>query len=249
MAGSGLLGGRRGVLPGYVVQPTAGPRVVGSLSVVAPLSSLEGLLTAVYAAASGDSFTPLLGAGIALAIVGSLLAAVHGRADSGRGALWALLTSVLWSLALVCFNEAGDISWLSQAAWSRLTGLVLILPIAAVLLRRSRATVTAEQSTTPTPFGRRRLVAGYLAAGLLDLGGLSAATLALAHGPLAVAGVTISQYATVAVILGLVFLRERPHRYQLAGVAGVYAACGGPPRSDRLGRLLEKGSRPPERTW
>jgi len=57
-----------------------------------------------------------------------------------------------------------------------------------------------------------------VAAGLLELLGLMAATIAVQLGPLAVAGVTVSQYATVAVVLGVVLLRERLRAHQLIGV-------------------------------
>lgn len=60
--------------------------------------------------------------------------------------------------------------------------------------------------------------------GLLELGAFVALTMAVQRGPLAVAGVTIAQYATAAVILGLVFLKERPRRHQMAGVVCTVAA-------------------------
>ena len=190
---------------------------VGDLSLVAPLASLEGLFIAGYAVLRGEDLTALLGVGVALAVIGGTLAVVQGRAHSTAGAGWALLTGVLWALAVICFSQAGELSWLSQAAWSRVTTLMLFVPIAAVWLSRARK-AGAERSPRKQgalSWPNRALCLG---AGLLELAGLAAMTLAVQRGPLAVAGVTVAQYATVAVILGLVFLKDRLRPHQIAGV-------------------------------
>jgi drug/metabolite transporter (DMT)-like permease len=56
-------------------------------------------------------------------------------------------------------------------------------------------------------------------AGALELGGLVLLTIALALGPLTVAGVTATQFGTSAVVLGFVLLHERPRRHQWVGIA------------------------------
>jgi len=185
---------------------------IGDLSLVAPLASLEGLFIAVYAIVRGTDMTALTVVGIGLAVIGGTLAAMQGRARSAAGAGWALLTSVLWTLTVICFDRAGEISWLSQAAWSRVTTLVLFVPVVIVVLGRSAAAWRPAEMGWPT----RALCVG---SGLLEMGAFAAMTLAVQRGPLAVAGVTIAQYATAAVILGLVFLKERPRRHQIVGVA------------------------------
>jgi drug/metabolite transporter (DMT)-like permease len=210
---------------------------IGDLSLVAPLASLEGLFIAVYAIVRGTDMAALTGVGIGLAVIGGTLAAMQGRARSAAGAGWALLTSVLWTLTVICFDRAGEISWLSQAAWSRVTTLVLFAPVAIVVLGRSaaarrgyRAARRSVAASSPpavreSPTAGRPAVMGWptralcVGSGLLEMGAFAAMTLAVQRGPLAVAGVTIAQYATAAVILGLVFLKERPRRHQIAGVA------------------------------
>ena len=190
---------------------------VGNLSLVAPLSSLDGLIVALAGIAAGESVTPLLGVGVALAVVGGLLTATEGRARSTAGAVWALLTGVLWASAMLLFNEAGELSWLSQTAWSRATGLILFVPVAVAVLRRERSPSAGRTSAS-----RRRLgpagAAICLGAGLLELLGLLAMTMAIRRGPLMIAGVTIAQYATATVLLGLFLLGERPRRHQVIGV-------------------------------
>ena len=76
---------------------------------VAPLASLKGLFIAVYAIARGANMTALLAVGVALAVIGGALAAMQGRARSTAGAAWALLTSALWTLTVICFDQAGEI--------------------------------------------------------------------------------------------------------------------------------------------
>ena len=194
---------------------------VGDLSLVAPLASLEGFFIAVFALLKGETFTSLMGLGIALAVLGGTLAAVQGRARSAAGAGWALLTGVLWATAIIFFDQAGELSWLSQAAWSRITSLILFVPVAVWALARAQG---PGQTRGPRNVLGRKGAAICVGAGVLEVLGLVAMTLAVKRGPLAVAGVTVSQYATVAVILGLVLLKERPRPHQVAGVICTIAA-------------------------
>jgi drug/metabolite transporter (DMT)-like permease len=66
------------------------------------------------------------------------------------------------------------------------------------------------------PQGLRRVALG---AGVLELCGLLLLTVSLSLGPLTVAGVAATQFGTFAVILGFVFLGERPRRHQWFGIA------------------------------
>ncbi len=247
---------------------------VGDLSLVAVLSSLQGLFTTVFAIIGGEKVTPLLGLGLGLAIVGGALAAAQGRAKTARGSGWAVLSGLIFALTMVVFDRAGDISWLSQAAYSRLTSAVLFVPLAVVVLRRARsrrlgsagtdenvaqtaavangakadtvsaaaagAAVVADaggavsdspaadpaadpptahlpQADPAAPLSRSEALT-CAAAGILELLGLVLITVSIQLGPLSVAGVTAAQFGTVAVILGLVLLKERPRKHQLVGV-------------------------------
>jgi drug/metabolite transporter (DMT)-like permease len=55
-------------------------------------------------------------------------------------------------------------------------------------------------------------------AGVLELIGVMALTIAFALGPPTVAGVTTTQFGTFAVILGFVLLHERPKPNQWVGI-------------------------------
>ena len=188
---------------------------VGDLSVVAPLISLQAAFVVAFAFVDGETIAALQAVGIALAVLGGLLVAVQGRASSAAGVGFALLAAVSWALTLLLFRYAGDITWLSQTAWSRTATVLVFIPFAA-LLRRYEAgkDVTPGERQPVNPRAR----AWCVVAGLVELVGLMAATIAVQLGPLAVAGVTVSQYATVAVLLGVVLLGERLRPHQLAGV-------------------------------
>jgi drug/metabolite transporter (DMT)-like permease len=182
----------------------------GDLSLVAALSATQGAFVALWAMLTGEHLTALVGAGLALAIVGGTLSAVEGRAKTTAGAGWALLSAALFSVVVVLYDHAGALPALSVAAVSRTTSFVAILP--ALLIVGGGVSVARPLRLT---------VAG---AGALEILGLVLVTASVAVGPLAIAGVMISQFATFAVLLGIIFLRERPRPHQLFGVACTIAA-------------------------
>jgi drug/metabolite transporter (DMT)-like permease len=201
----------------------------GDLSLVTSLSALQGAFAAAAAILLGESVTPLVAAGLVLAVAGGTLAAFQGRpgADesgdasdgesSGRpegartataGAGWALLSGVLFAVVVVLYDYAQSLSWLSLAAVSRLSSFLVVVPLALAVGRG------ALPGTGLTP----RLRGIAVGAGLLEILGLVSLTISVSLGPLAVASVMVSQFATFGVLLGLVVLRERPRPHQLVGV-------------------------------
>jgi drug/metabolite transporter (DMT)-like permease len=182
----------------------------GDLSLVAALSATQGAFVAVWAVSTGEHLTALVAVGLALAIVGGTLSAVEGRAKTTAGAGWALLSAALFAVVVVLYDHAHALPSLSVAAVSRTTSFLAILPV--VLFVGGGVKVARPLRLT---------VAG---AGALEILGLVLVTASVAVGPLAIAGVMISQFATFAVLLGIVFLHERPRPHQLFGVACTIAA-------------------------
>jgi drug/metabolite transporter (DMT)-like permease len=176
---------------------------VGDLGLVSALNSLQGAFGVVLFVLLGQPITVLLGATLALCAFGALLTSVEGRAETTKGAFWALASGALFAVGMVLYGSAGHISWLSQAAISRMVSLAIALPLA----------LATGGIAMP-----RALRSQALGAGALELGGLVMLTLALSLGPVTIASVTTTQFATFAVILGLVFLHERPRRHQWAGL-------------------------------
>ena len=177
---------------------------VGDLGLVSVLNSLQGAYAALAFIALGAPLTRLLAAGLALSSLGAVLTSYEGRARTTRGAGWAFASGVLFAAVFLLYGNAGDISWLSQAAVSRLTSLAVALPLALA------------SGGVAVPAGLRGTAVG---AGLLELAGLVLLTVSLALGPATVASVASTQFGTFAVLLGAVLLRERPRRHQWAGIA------------------------------
>ncbi len=176
---------------------------VGDLGLISALVSLEGAYLAVSVILLGEPVTPFSAAALALCVVGAVLASLEGPARSTRGAPWALASGMLFTGVMLCYNY-GEIDWLSQAAISRGVSLLIALPAAALT------------GGAYIPPGLRLRAVG---AGALELCGLVAFTITFALGPPAVAGVTIAQSGTFAVVLGSVLLHERPRPNQWAGIA------------------------------
>lgn len=176
---------------------------VGDLGLVSTLLALQGAFVTVAFVALGEPVTPVMAAGLVLCIVGGVLASFEGRARTTRGAGWALGAAVAMALVLLVYSRAGEIGWLSQAAFSRSATLAVVLPVA--LLTGGIA----------VPHGYRLQAVG---AGALELGGLVLMMIALTLGPLMVAGVMTTQVGTVSVLVGVTVLRERPLRSQWLGI-------------------------------
>jgi drug/metabolite transporter (DMT)-like permease len=175
----------------------------GDLSLIAALSSLSGAFTAVIALLRGERVTVMLGAGLILAIAGGLMASIQGRARTAAGAGLAVFTGLVFAVILLCYQLADALAPLSIAAFSRLTATVIFVPVAVI-------------AGTPALDPRLRRI--VLPAAVLEVVGLSLSATSVWLGPLAVSGVMQSQFATFAVIIGVVFLGERPRPHQIAGI-------------------------------
>jgi drug/metabolite transporter (DMT)-like permease len=207
----------------------------GDLSLVAALSSSQGAFAAVFAVLGGERLGLLMAMGLALAIAGGVLAAVQGRAKSAAGAGWALASGLLFALVMVAYDHADGLTWLATAAISRAVSFALFVPVVAVVLvweRRAPASALRPSRGLLLP---PRLLGLAVVAGVFEIVGLVLIAASIVSGPLAVAGVMASQFATFATVLGVVLLGERPHWWQLVGVAltiagvsilGIFSAPG-----------------------
>jgi drug/metabolite transporter (DMT)-like permease len=221
----------------------------GDLSLIAALSSSQGAFAAVFAVIGGERMGVLMATGLVLAIVGGVLAAVQGRAKTAAGAGWALASGLLFALVMVSYDHADGLTWLSTTAISRIVSFVIFVPIVVVVLaweRRAREPAAATppaaaSAAVPAPGLPRglllppRLLGLAVIAGVFEVVGLVLVAASIISGPLSVAGVMSSQFATFATILGIALLGERPRWWQLVGVVltiagvsilGVFATPG-----------------------
>ena len=179
---------------------------VGDLSLITALSSLQGAFVAAFAIVfGGEQVTAVVALGLVLAVLGGTLAAYQGRTETTAGAGWALLSGALFGVVIVLYDHAQALTWLQVTTVSRTASLVTIVPFVAA---------AGAGVWVPKPLGRV-----LFAAGALEVLGLVLVNLSVAVGPLAVAGVMVSQFATFGLLLGMIVLRERPRPHQLAGVA------------------------------
>ena len=240
---------------------------VGNLSVVTPLCSLMGGVTALAVILLGERLGTLNAVALPLAVVGVLLTSIvtpeeeaeeeearvhpeahghgegfllhheghgphgHGvhpaatvtntpalattpapvavaaparaRVRATAGAGWGLLAALLFGATFVVYGYADGIPAVSAAAWGRLTGMLVFLPFALLKVPLRM---------------QPRLYVSTTAAAVLDSVAYVSIAAALVIGPVAVAGVLSAQFATVALVLGVVVRHERLAPHQLAGL-------------------------------
>ena len=174
----------------------------GSLSVITPLASLQGASGAVLAILIGERVHSLTAVGLALAVLGAVMAAMQRGRRTAAGAGWGLFAALTFGVVLVLYGAATAVPAVAAVAVSRVVSLALVTPLAV------RRGVHVPRDL--------RLTA--VLSGALEAGGFFALVAAVSRGPVAVASVLVAQFATFAVVLGLVANRERPARRQLAGV-------------------------------
>ena len=198
---------------------------IGTMSIVAPLSATGAVIPVLVGLASGERPRTLQLVGMALAMVGVVLAgreAAEPDAQARRTGRSAVLLALLAAVGFGSFfagmdraEESGDGAWVLLAAR---TPEVLLL-LAACAVRRPGL------PSVPAAF------AAIAAIGVFDLLANLLFVLATGRGLLSVVGVLAALYPAVTVLLARVVLHERLTRAQDAGVlvtlAGVVALAAG----------------------
>jgi drug/metabolite transporter (DMT)-like permease len=190
---------------------------VGRVSIVAPITSTEGAMSAILAVALGDPMSLPLAIVLAVITTGIILAAIERSADpppespagrrthdpamNRRAVLLAISAAASFSIGLVVSARLGatvPLSWIVVA--SRGVGVVVIaLPL---ILRGRRA---------------RPLV---IVSGVLEAVGQVLFVIAAQHG-IAVAAVLGSQFAAIAVVVAFFLFGERLTKVQVAGIVTI----------------------------
>src|SRR5215469_3255542 len=213
---------------------------IGVMSIVAPVSSAYPALTVALAIASGERITALRGAGLAVTLVGVILAATtftatvdpmnesaanetaarEGAPKEAAAKETAHLTKGV-GCALLAALGFGVLFWflgfyVVPAVGPAISVWVIRLTCFSVL---AVAAVPARQSLT-LPRGS---VWWLLAAvGFLDTAAFVANNAGLNTGQVSVVSVLASLYGAVTVLLVWIFLREKLERSQWLGVALIF---------------------------
>jgi drug/metabolite transporter (DMT)-like permease len=201
---------------------------VGSISIVAPISATGAALPILLGVLRGERATPLQSAGIALTLIGIVLAAraaedrpsrVRLRVASGVG--FALLAALGFGGFFVLLHEASVVDVLWAGVVQRLTGVGIML-VSVAILRPSLS------------IGWPRLP-GLVMVGVLDTGANVLYAFASVVGLVSLAAVLASLFPVVTVVLARFVLRERLSSGQgvgvvcaLAGVALIAAYAAAP---------------------
>lgn len=184
----------------------------GPISVVSPLTAVltAGVPVAV-GLVLGERPGLVANAGIVLALLAVILVSreatdedVRPHRFTTRVAWLTLGAGVAFGLNFVFIAQAPVESGLWPLMFARAAAAVLVVSVA----------LAARERRLPSGTSLKLAVA----AAVLDAGGNTAMLLALRHAPLSLAGVMISLFPAVTVVLAIVVLGERTHRGQVVGM-------------------------------
>ena len=182
---------------------------IGAMGVVAPLSSTAAVIPLVVGIATGDRPSALQGAGVAVAIVGVLLASreasEHGEAGVSKGAGLALISAVGFGCFFLAIDKASDSDVLWAVCVNR-TVSVFLLGLALLVTRPKLGLRPADMRTLAI-------------VGTLDILANGFFALAATKGLVSVVSVLSSLYPVMTVILARYILKERLRGIQRIGAA------------------------------
>lgn len=186
---------------------------IGTMGIVAPITSLSVLVPVGVGLATGDTLSWLLGAGLMIAIVGTVLASgpeVRTR-TAGHGPkpiILAILAALGFGVAnlSVALGSAANVT--TTLVSNALTVLV-IYAVGALILKQ-------------VPHADRRSLIGIAAIGILGISANLCFALASTVAPLTIVAVLASLYPVITVLLGWRILGEHLKRMQLVGVIAVF---------------------------
>ena len=185
---------------------------IGTMSIVAPVSSCGAAIPAVYGVATGDPLSLLLGLGILVAMAGIILASLEAEHEGveqvREGSRLSLILAGLSALGFGGYFIFFDRATGDSVLWSLATARSVPLLVLAVVIAVRRI-----------PLPRGRDAQALVFAGLTDAGATGLYGIALTKGALSVVSVVGSLYPVTTVVLAIVILRERLTRSHVAGIA------------------------------
>jgi drug/metabolite transporter (DMT)-like permease len=198
---------------------------VGTMSIVAPISASGVTIPVIVGVASGDRPSAVQAAGIAVTVVGVVLASREAHEDGERGGAGGARASI--ALALLAAVGFGLYFTLTDAVADRSVLWLLLLGRAAAIAALLGVLLATRPAVRPTP----PQLGALAAIGAADLLATGLYAVAMTEGLLSVVAVVGSLYPIATVILARVVLKERLRREQQAGVAlaflGVAAVAAG----------------------
>ena len=199
---------------------------IGVMSVVAPVSSSYPALTVALALLSGEHLQALRGVGLAVTLIGVVLASTSFAADTAQGpadgshAHARLTKGVVW--AIVAAAGFGVLFWFLGFHVVPVLGSVIsvwIIRLTSFTVLVLAAAPTRQSIALP----RGSVWWLLLGVGLLDTAAFVFNNAGLQSVQVSVVSVLASLYGAVTVVLSWVFLRERLERSQWLGIVLIFA--------------------------
>ncbi len=189
---------------------------IGTMSIVAPISSTGAIVPVVVGIATGGRPAPVQLVGIASAIVGVVLVSREqgpGVESPSRASRASIALALVAALGFGGYLIGARATAHYSIAWSLLAAHVTAVGAMALLVAAARV-----------PVGGVRGALGPLAVvGLLDLLASGLFATASRHGLLSVVAVGSSLYPLMTVALARIVLGERVRRLQEVGIAAAVA--------------------------
>ncbi|PZQ88082.1 MAG: EamA/RhaT family transporter [Leifsonia xyli] len=190
---------------------------IGTMGVVAPIAALSVLVPVVAGIASGDPLGPLLIAGMAVAVIGTVLASgPEVRKGAGRGGALPILLALLAAAGFGVSNLT--LAWGSA---HNLTATLLGNSVTALVIY-----LIAAAATRTVPRASGWPLVGIVAIGVLGFAANLCFALASLSGLLSVVAVFASLFPAVTALLGWWVHKERLSLLQAGGVLLVFAGVG-----------------------
>jgi len=184
---------------------------VGTISLVMPIASSYGAVSAALSIANGEVVSAVVLTGIVVTVIGVALAGAQkseGHRATHRGVGWALVAAAsygvtFWAQGRYLVSPLGGL----QAVWLFLVIGVAIMTSAALL---------GLGNLAPPP---RAAYAATFGTGSLAVAAYVAVALGFATGQIAIVAVLSTLSSVVTALLGFFVLKERLARVQVVGVA------------------------------
>lgn len=190
---------------------------IGTMSIVAPVSSSGTAIPVIWGIAHGESLSALAYAGLVAVVIGVMIAsreqdaAAEGQpvAINHRASIMlALVGAVGFGTIYVMIAEASTVSEFWPIVALKGTSLVVISLV-----------VLAAWSKIPGDRPTGRLILPLMLVGILDVTANATYAFATTEGPIAIASVVASMFPITTVILAHLILGERIAQIQKVGVA------------------------------
>jgi drug/metabolite transporter (DMT)-like permease len=188
---------------------------IGTMSIVAPISSTGVALPVIVGVATGDRPSLLVSLGLALAVAGVLLASreQHEDAEQAQAGRMSIVLALLAALGFGSYFVMSDAAADSSVLWLLVASRLIVVPVLIA--------IAFVKHLAPPPRRSGLLLVG---AGLLDVTATGLYGLANTKGALSIVSVVGSLYPVTTVLLARAILGERIRPVQQAGVLA--AICG-----------------------